>query len=199
MKGSKILLILFVIFTSYSYSQDYSSKIKISPYNFTDTSALKSRTPEYLERYDADKYAYKYWLTFGFGWNGSSLAGNLAYTFSWDSYFGKVGYHAYGYELFSRFYHGEHEFRSLCLSVGKRLKSRWVHFTGFQGVSIAKVNEFVKHGEYKTFYTPGLQTELQVILKPADEIGIGIGVLANVNFAHSYAAVTANLLLGNGK
>ena len=199
MKSTRIFLFLSLICTSIILAQENSDSTKITSSDLANTNALKSRLPEYLEPYDADKHAYKYWMTIGFGGNGDVFAGNLAYNFSWNSFFGKVGYHTYGDELITRFHHGDHEFRAFDFSVGQRLKSRWVNFTAFQGVSMAQVEESLKPGETKKFYTPGLQTELQVILKPADELGMGIGILANLNPVHSYAVVTANLSLSNGK
>jgi hypothetical protein len=50
-----------------------------------------------------------------------------------------------------------------------------------------------------SFNAIGLATQVQLLFRLADEIGIGVGMQGNLNFVKNFGAIYVNISLGNGK
>jgi len=138
--------------------------------------------------------SYKYWLTWGGMYDGENLSGNLGYSFSAGDNFYKVGYIAHG-----EFMRESPDFNSIDVSIGKRFQSEWWQAAIFAGPSYVFVNKSIGNGNREKHGTIGLQTDIQLLFRYADELGIGLGLWGNVNSEKSYAGFNIVLTLGNGK
>ncbi len=143
--------------------------------------------------------SYKYWMTFGLGSIGDNISGNLSYSFSVGENFYKVGwliqdeFNPIGSSFETV------DFNSIDFSIGKRFESEWWQAVLFAGPSFLFGEKKVANGNRERYNTIGLQTDIQLLFKLADEIGIGVGLWGNANFEKSSAGININITLGNGK
>ena len=143
----------------------------------------------------ADDSSYKYWMTFGFMFMNENISGNLGYSFSIGENFYKVGVLAKNEDFFSPKY----KFRSIDISFGKRFISEWWQTSFFAGPSYVFGDNSTSNGNKEIYESIGLQTDIQLLFRLADEIGIGVGLWGNVNFEKSLVGINVNITLGNGK
>ncbi len=142
---------------------------------------------------------YKYWMTWGFMWINEDISGNLSYSFSIDDCFYKVGwliqdeFNPFGGSFETA------ELNSIDFSIGKRFQSKWWQAAFFAGPSYVFGENKVSNGDREKYDTFGLQTDIQLLFRLADEIGIGAGLWGNANFEKSLAGININITLGNGK
>ena len=152
---------------------------------------------------------YKYWITIGGGfWPEQDISFNINYSFSpnfsflsGDNFF-KVGYLSKG-----GFSFGEnlgvgsdgYLYNTIDISIGKRLLSEWFMACVFLGPSYVFGKERTPYGPYKQFRTFGLESDIQLLFRPGNDIGIGVGLYSNLNLANFYTGININITLGNGK
>lgn len=144
-----------------------------------------------------DSTDYKYWMTWGFMIN-KDISGNLNYTFSLGDNFFKVNSFGRGSILGGP---GENGFRynSVDVSIGKRFQSEWFQATIFSGPAFVFGEQRQEHGNNNHFNTVGIQSDLQLLFRLANEVGIGIGLYSNLNFKSSFWGFNINITIGNGK
>lgn len=142
---------------------------------------------------------YKYWITLGFFIN-PDITFNMNYSFALGNNFYKVGYQTKGDGLiWGGFGKNKFLFRSIDISIGRRLQSKWFQASLFAGPSYVFGKKTLTTNSVENFNTIGIETDLQLLLRPANEIGIGIGLFGNLNFTKNYAGININLTFGNGK
>ena len=139
---------------------------------------------------------YKYWMTLGVGVINTNI--NLNYSFSIADNFYKVAYLKRG-GLLTRTGKDGYLYNAVDISIGKRLKSEWFQTSLFVGPSYIFGEKNVTPGKYERFNTVGLETDLQLLFRLANEIGIGIGLYGNFNFKNNYSGINVILTFGNGK
>ncbi len=143
--------------------------------------------------------SYKYWMTFGLGSIDDNISGNLSYSFSVGENFYKVGwliqdkFNPIGSSFETV------DFNSIDFSIGKRFESEWWQAAFFAGPSFLFGEKKVPSGDRERYNTIGVQTDIQLLLRLADEIGIGVGLWGNANFEKGRAGINVNITLGNGK
>src|SRR5690606_16496657 len=151
---------------------------------------------------------HKYWITIGGGfWPEQDISLNINYSFSpnfnflSDDIFFKVGYLAKGGFSFNGVGVGEDGFRynTIDISIGKRLLTEWFMACVFLGPSYVFGRERTPIGPYDTFRTIGLESDIQLLFRPGNDIGIGVGLYSNLNFVNFYTGININITLGNGK
>ncbi len=142
---------------------------------------------------------YKYWITIG-GWIEKNVSLNFNYSFSLGNNFYKVGYFTRGgFSQSPSVGKDGYLFNTIDISIGKRLKSEWFNICLFLGPSYVFGKKRISQGIYEKYSTFGLESDVQLLFRPADEIGIGVGFYGNLNFTKNYAGININLTLGNGK
>jgi len=142
---------------------------------------------------------YKYWITVGC-WVDRDVRANLNYSFSYHGFFYKVGYLTKGESFpFGGFNGNNLHIRSIDISVGKRLQSEWFQTSLFAGPSYVFGEKLLITDSIEKFNTVGLETDVQLLFRLADEVGVGIGLYGNLNFVKNYVGININLTLGNGK
>lgn len=141
---------------------------------------------------------YKYWMTLGFGGYDQTVSVNLNYSFSIGDNFYKVDYLYRGGALGGVGGDGLQN-TSIDISIGKRIQSEWIQASLFCGPSYLYGRKSIGSGDSEFFHTFGLQTYLQVLFRPANELGIGFGLFGNLNFVKNYVGININLTVGNGK
>jgi hypothetical protein len=153
-------------------------------------------TSIYAQDKDED---YKYWLTLGMLIDGN-VSFNIDYSFSIKEKFFKAGYFIRGgiSEEPSPGRDG-YLFNSFDFSIGQRILFNWAQISMFTGPSYVFGKKQIQDGKTKDFKTFGLQTNFQLLFKPANEIGLGIGLYGNINFIKNYLGVNLNITIGNGK
>ncbi|OIP62075.1 MAG: hypothetical protein AUK34_03900 [Ignavibacteria bacterium CG2_30_36_16] len=153
--------------------------------------------------------SYKYWITIGGGfWPEQDLSFNINYSFSpnfsflSDDNFFKVEYFSKGGFSFSKNIEvGKDGFlyNTINLSIGKRILSDWFMACLFLGPSYVFGEKRTPYGPYEKFKTIGVGSDIQLLFRLANEIGIGVGLYGNLNFANNYVGINININLGNGK
>lgn len=142
---------------------------------------------------------YKYWMTVG-GWINKDVSLNLNYNFSLVNNFYKVGYFIRGgFSQNPSVGEDGYLFNSIDISIGKRLQSEWFQASVFGGPSYVFGQKRVSSNDTEKYHTVGLETDIQLLFRVANEIGIGIGFYGNLNFTKNYGGININLTLGNGK
>ncbi len=152
--------------------------------------------PVYLISAQEEDTTYKYWMTLGVGAINTTL--NFNYSFSIADNFYKVNYLKRG-GLFTRTGRDGYLYNSFDISIGKRLQSKWFQGSLFTGPSYILGEKKITPGNNEKFNTIGLETDLQLLFRLANEVGIGIGLYGNLNFEKNYSGININLTLGNGK
>lgn len=142
--------------------------------------------------------SYKYWLTLGVGAINTTVSVNGNYTFSLGDYFYKAGY-MYRAGFFGGFGDDGYTFNTIDVSIGKRFQSEWFQLNAFTGPSFVLGKKRAAVINYEKYYTAGLQTEVQLLFRPANEIGFGIGLFNNLNFEKTYTGINLTITLGNGR
>ncbi len=145
---------------------------------------------------------YKYWMTFGTQAENYYFTFHTGYCFSIGTNFYKAGYYLKG-----NLYPGDnftpdperYVFRSLSALIGKRYQSKWFAAYGFGGLSYVDGKKGINYGIYKNIHTIGLQAEVYLLFRIANEIGIGINCMGNVNATRCFVASTVTFTIGNGK
>ncbi len=152
-----------------------------------------------LQAQESDS-SYKYWMTLGLGSFDDNISGNLSYSFSIGENFYKVGWLIQDeFNPISGASFGSADFNSIDISIGKRFQSEWWQASFFAGPSFVFGENKISSGNRERYNTIGLQTDIQLLLRLADEIGIGVGLWGNANFEKSRAGINVNITLGNGK
>lgn len=141
---------------------------------------------------------YKYWMTYGFMVYERTVTGNLSYSFSLGENFYKVGYIGRG-GFMGGLTDGGYTHKSVAISVGKRTQSDWFQGALFIGPSYVFGERKTFAGNHENYKTIGLQSDLQLLFRLADEVGFGVGLFGNINFVRSFSGVNINITLGNGK
>lgn len=145
---------------------------------------------------------YKYWITIGGMLTNEVASINLGYSFSLGSNFYKASYlQKSGFSLSSNSVVGNdgYLYNSIDVSIGRRLQSEWFQAALFIGPSYLFGKKEVTENNYENYNTVGLQSDLQLLCRIADEVGIGVGLYGNLNFENNYAGLNVNVTLGNGK
>lgn len=142
---------------------------------------------------------YKYWITTG-AWVDRVLTLNCSYSFSSGSNFYKVGYIRHG----ENFPFGGIDLNgvisnSVDVSIGKRYQTTWFQVSHFIGPCLVFGKKSISLDKNESFATAGIEMITQLLFRPANEVGIGFGLIGNINFEKSYAGLTINITLGNGK
>jgi len=149
-----------------------------------------------------DDSSYKYWMTWGFMLINDDISGNLGYSFSLAENFYKVSWLVQDKFEPSPWGGGSIEmadFNSIDISIGKRFQSEWWQSNIFVGPSYVFGGKDISTSNREKYSTIGLQTDIQLLFRLADEIGIGVGLWGNANFEKSRAGININITLGNGK
>lgn len=113
----------------------------------------------------------------------------LNYSFSLSDNFYKVAY-------FVR--DNKYLINSFDISIGKRFQSEWFEASVFGGPSYIFGEKPISFGDKEKYMTFGLQTDLQLLFRIANEVGIGLGLYNNLNFVKNYSGININITLGNG-
>lgn len=143
-----------------------------------------------------DSSSYKYWLTLAPGVINTSIT--LNYSFSLGNNFYKAGYF-HRTSIFGGVGRDGYLFNTIDISIGKRYQSEWFTASVFTGPSYVFGKKRAAFFEHEKFYTAGLQSEIQLLFRPADEIGFGIGLYSNLNFERSIWGMNITITMGNGK
>ncbi len=141
---------------------------------------------------------YKYWITLGYMMN-KYVSFNLNYTFSPRDNFYKIGYFVRGGYFFPGIGADGYLYNSIDFSIGKRFQSEWFTAVFFAGPSYLFGEKLISNNNKVNFNTIGLQTDVQLLFRPANEFGIGIGLYGNLNFEKNFAGININFTVGNGK
>lgn len=143
--------------------------------------------------------AYKYWITLG-GWVERNASLNLNYSFSICDNFYKVGYFIRGgFSQSPSVGDDGYLFNTIDISIGKRFQSEWFQASVFAGPSYIYGEKRISQGNNENYNTVGLESDVQLLFRLADEVGVGVGLYGNLNFEKIYAGLNVNLTLGNGK
>lgn len=146
-----------------------------------------------------DSSKYKYWMTMGFIIN-RDVNINFNYTFSTGPNFYKVNYFVRsGFSQQANLTSDGYLYRALDVSIGKRFQSEWFQIAGFVGLSFIFGEKRKGNDLTAKYSTLGTQTDLQLLYRIANEVGIGIGLYGNLNFEKSYGGANINITIGNGK
>jgi hypothetical protein len=142
---------------------------------------------------------YKYWMTVG-GWVDRDIRLNFNYSFSLGNNFYKVGYFIRGgFSQNPSIGNDGYLYNSFDISIGKRFQSEWFQVAFFAGPSYVFGKKQISPDNDEKFYTIGLETDVQLLFRPANEVGVGIGLYGNINFERSFVGININITLGNGK
>jgi len=90
-------------------------------------------------------------------------------------------------------------FKSIDFSIGKRIQYEWFKASLFAGPAFVFGKRSVSHFDYEKFYTAGLEADVQLLFRPANEVGIGVSLFGNLNIIKNYSGVNFCITLGNGK
>ena len=145
---------------------------------------------------------YKYWITIGGMLNNDLVSGNLNYSFSLGSHFYKAGYFTRGgFSLSNNRAVGKdgYLYNTIDISIGKRLQSEWFQAAFFVGPSYLFGKKELSEDNFENYNTVGLESDIQLLFRPANDVGVGIGLYGNLNFEKNYAGLNVNITLGNGK
>ena len=140
--------------------------------------------------------SYKYWITLGGFYFNDNISGNISYSFAPENVFYKVGWTVQ--DEFNLSSSGP-DFNSIDISIGKRIKKEWWQIVFFAGPSYVFGKQIITEQNRTDFYTIGVQSDIQILFRVANEFGIGIGLWGNLNPKRSLAGLNINLALGNGK
>jgi hypothetical protein len=141
---------------------------------------------------------YKYWMTLGMWVNQGEITFDGDYSFSLGNYFYKVGYLSKDDETF----HAGPDiyfFNSISGSIGKRFQSKWFEASVFCGPSCIIGEKGINQNIIKKFTTVGLESKIQLLIKPANEVGFGISFYGNLNPMKNFGGINLNVTIGNGK
>lgn len=187
-------LILVLCGAECMYAQ---SQIKEMQTLFNLNSQTIEDTTVNIESFDSTRREqFKYWLTFGY-WVFTEASINLSYSFSLAHNFYKIGYAIRGSQLGGTGKDGR-LYYSLDYSIGKRVQSPWFSYAFFIGPSyLWGVRKNLNSDEH--FTTVGLRGDLQLLFRPANEFGFGLGFYGNLNFEKCFVGVNIDLTIGNGK
>ena len=146
-----------------------------------------------------EENSYKYWMTIGF-WAHRDVNINANYCFSLMTNYYKVGYFMRG-GLSEEPTTDEDGYliQSIDLSIGKRLQSKWFQASLFGGPAFVFGKRRISVFNDEKFNTVGLETDIQLLFRLANEVGLGVGLYGNLNFIKNYAGININITLGNGK
>ena len=139
---------------------------------------------------------YKYWMTLGIGVINTSV--NFNYSFSLGDNFFKAGYLKRGGLLTITGKDG-YLYNTIDISIGRRLQSEWFQASLFAGPTYIFGEKRVPSNDNEKYNAIGLNTDLQLLFRLANEVGIGLGLYGNLNFEKNYAGININLTFGNGK
>jgi hypothetical protein len=133
--------------------------------------------------------------------NENNISVGASYAFSLGDYFFKAGYLARG--AFSLgdgpgYDNTGHYYKSVDICLGQRFQSEWFQSAFFAGPAYVFGKKRV-NDEIINYGTAGLQTDIQLLFRAANEIGLGIGLYANFNFEQSFAGINLNISFSNGK
>ena len=145
---------------------------------------------------------YKYWMTVGGMFMNDEISSILNYSFSLGNNFYKVGYFQRGgFSLSDTPTVGRdgYLYNTIDISIGKRFQSEWFQASVFAGPSYIYGKKRISQGNKEDYNTIGLGSDIQLLFRLADEVGVGVGLYGNLNFAKSYAGMNINITLGNGK
>lgn len=141
----------------------------------------------------------KYWITVGC-WVDRDIATNISYSFSLGDNFYKVGYLSKGDSFpFRGFGSDNILIRSVDISFGKRLQSDWFQLALFIGPSYVFGKKLLQTDKIEKFNSIGLEADIQLLFRLANEVGIGAGLYGNLNSVKNYIGINVNLTIGNGK
>lgn len=146
--------------------------------------------------------SYKYWITVGgmLMFNKDLASINLNYSFSIDRNFYKVAYFSRGGVSQNPSVGNDgYLYNTIDISIGKRLQSEWFQAAFFVGPSYLFGKKELSADNFEDYDTVGLQSDVQLLFRLADEVGVGVGIYGNLNFENSYAGLNVNITLGNGK
>jgi hypothetical protein len=147
-----------------------------------------------------EESTYKYWITLGSWFENRSITTNLSYNFSLGDNFYKVGYLSKGDDpVFGGYGSDNIKIRSIDVSIGKRLQSKWFQTSLFVGPAYVYGSKLLINNSIDNFNTVGMETEIQLLFRLANEVGIGVGFYGNLNFVKSNVGINLNITLGNGK
>jgi len=145
---------------------------------------------------------YKYWMTIGVMIVNWDFTGNFNYTFSLNDNFYKVNYLTKGADVIAQQQLPGREgifYNSIDVSIGKRIKSKWFQASFFAGPAYVYGEKYIDTNRKDKFKTAGLQMDAQFLFRLANEVGIGVGLFANLNFEKNFMGFDVNITLGNGK
>ena len=145
---------------------------------------------------------YKYWMTVGWMFNNDLMSSNLNYSFSLGNNFYKIGYFGRGgFSLSDTPTVGRdgYLYNTIDISIGKRFQSEWFQAAFFVGPSYLFGKKELSEDNFENYNTVGLESDIQLLFRLADEVGVGVGLYGNLNFEKSYAGMNINITLGNGK
>ncbi len=142
---------------------------------------------------------YKYWVTVG-GLINKNVSLNFNYIFSSHNNFYKVGYFIRGgFSQNPSIGDDGYLYNSFDISIGKRLQTEWFQVAFFAGPSYVFGKKQISEDNDEKFNTIGLETDVQLLFRLANEVGIGIGLYGNLNFEKSFVGININITIGNGK
>ena len=141
---------------------------------------------------------YQYWMTLGMGVNQGGFTFDGDYSFSLGNNFYKVGYLFKDNKTFNA-ESDKYFFNSISGSIGKRFQSKWFEASVFCGPSCIIGEKGIYQDIYKKFTTIGLESKIQLLIKPANEVGFGISCYGNLNPMKNFGGINLNITIGNGK
>lgn len=146
---------------------------------------------------------YKYWMTIGIWNQNQEMTFNLDYSHSLGDYFYKVGFLFKGEwsPLGSSNIAGpdKYIFYTVRTSIGKRFQSKWFQTSVFCGPALLFGDKGINYDLDKKFTTVGLESKIQLLIKPANEVGFGISFYGNLNPMKNFEGINLNVTIGNGK
>ena len=142
---------------------------------------------------------YKYWMTIGFMFD-RDVRVNFDYSFSFHNSFYKIGYLAKGTAVLGGFEDDHLKIKSVDFSIGRRFQSKWFQAAFFAGPAyIFGEKLLLAPYSIKKFNSVGIKSDIQLLFRLANEVGIGVGLYGNLNPIKNYAGINLNITLGNGR
>lgn len=144
---------------------------------------------------------YRYFISFGGYGQENSAVYSVSYSFSLDKVFYKAGYLTKGSNIFwGKRNSKEFYCSSFALSVGYRIKTKWLHITPFIGPALVYgPTRKGGLGSMDSFNEPGVQLETLVSFRISKAAGIGVGLYGNWNIEENFSGINILIDFGNGK
>ena len=140
------------------------------------------------------------WITAGMGQTDSPRCMNLNASYCYAK---EKTCLRYAIDYSSTFSFGEplHSLVGINGSIGRRFYRKYFFTAQYFGISITKATDREYYRSIKTKVSPGICANSQIYVKPIailiPEVGVGLEVFGDLNFAQSFVGIRASILFHN--